>query len=246
MPKNNQKGVLMQGIKAVFIDIDNTLLDFNKYVENVMKDGFERFNIGKFEPSMYDVFENVNNELWDKIERGEIDFITLRKIRWNLVFERIGYTYDGIAFENYFRDCLFNSAIPISGAYELLDYLKGKYVICIASNGPHLQQKHRIELAEMDKYIDYYFTSERMGVSKPNEEYYIKCLNELNVNRDEKIKKDEILVIGDSLSSDIYGSKKFGLKTCLYERKTVLNKKLENIADYTVEDLRDIIKILKD
>ena len=236
----------MHNIKAVFIDIDNTLLDFNKYVMNVMKEGFERFNIGKYEPYMYDVFENVNNELWDKIERGEIDFLTLRKIRWNLVFERLGYTFDGIAFENYFRECLFNSAIPISGAYDLLEFLKDRYIICIASNGPHLQQKHRIELAEMDKYIDYYFTSERMGVSKPNEEYYIKCFNELNTKREKTIKKDEVLVIGDSLSSDIYGAKKFGLKTCLYERMTVLNKNLENVADYTVTDLRDIINILKD
>ena len=199
----------MKNIKAVFIDLDNTLLDFNKFVVDTMISGFSKYNIGEYKPYMYDIFEDVNNALWDKLETKEITFMDLRNIRWNMVFERIGYKFDGVLFESYFRETLFNSAIPIDGAYTLLEYLKDKYIICIASNGPHMQQTHRIELAKMDKYIDYYFTSEKIGVSKPNEEYYIRCLDELNKNRDVIIKRDEILVIGDSLSSDIFGAKRF-------------------------------------
>ncbi|MBP5342724.1 HAD-IA family hydrolase [bacterium] len=233
-------------LKAIFIDIDNTLLDFNEYVVEAMKNGFERFNIGKFEPYMADCFHDVNNNLWRQIEDGKIDFLTLRKIRWNKVFEILGYSYDGESFERYFRSFLRESAIPIEGAYEVLSYLKSKYIVCLASNGPTDQQTHRIELASMSRYIDYYFTSEYIGVSKPKREYFEKCFELLNENRSDIIKPNECLMIGDSLSSDIYGALEYGMYTCLYERGSMLNHGYLNNAHYTVEKLTDIIKLLEE
>ena len=236
----------MKEIKAVFIDIDNTLLDFDGYVIEAMKNGFLKYGIGEYKDGMSEVFQRVNNELWKSLEKGEIDFMTLRAIRWNKVFDILGLSFDGVEFEKYFRKYLHESAIAIEGAYELLSYLKRKYIVCIASNGPHIQQTHRIELADMDKYIDYYFTSEKMGVSKPKEEYFKKCFNSLNENRDIKISPEETIMIGDSLTSDIYGAKEFGMRTILIERGNEVNKGYLNNADYTVYNLLDIIKLLEE
>ena len=85
-----------------------------------------------------------------------------------------------------------------------------------------------------------------MGVSKPKEEYFKKCFNSLNENRDIKISPDETIMIGDSLTSDIYGAKEFGMRTILIERGNEVNKGYLNNADYTVYNLLDIIKLLEE
>ena len=43
-------------IKAVFVDIDNTLLDFDAYVREIMKEGFVHFGLKPYEPYMAQVF----------------------------------------------------------------------------------------------------------------------------------------------------------------------------------------------
>ena len=99
-------------LKVVLFDIDNTLLSFDGYVKESMKTGFKKFGIGPYEDEMFPVFNKINSSLWQLLEKGELDFDELQKIRWNLIFERLGISADGIAFEKYFRECLFESAIP--------------------------------------------------------------------------------------------------------------------------------------
>ena len=210
----------MTNIKAVFVDIDNTLLSFDEYVRQTMKNGFEHFNLKPYEPYMYDIFEKENNALWRKIEQGVLTFPELQKIRWNLVFEKLGISFDGPVFEKYFREALHESAIEEPGAQEMLAYLKSKYILCVASNGPYEQQVHRLELADMRKYFDYVFVSERMGVSKPAREFFEKAFSQLNENRTDKIFPEETMIIGDSLTSDMAGGLQYGMKTCYYRRNS--------------------------
>ena len=139
--------------KVILIDIDDTILSFQGYVREAMKSGFDEFGIGPFEYEMLSVFHQVNSRLWHRLEEGELSFEELKKIRWNLVFEALGIQADGVKFEEYFRDRLFDSAISEDGAMELLAYLKGKYVLCAASNGPYLQQKNRLKTGGMLSYF---------------------------------------------------------------------------------------------
>lgn len=99
-------------MKAIFIDIDNTLLDFDAYVRESMRAGFARFGLRPYEPWMYDIFVRENDKLWQAIERSELTFARLQEIRWNTVFRALGIEADGIAFERYFREALHESAIP--------------------------------------------------------------------------------------------------------------------------------------
>ncbi len=206
-------------MKAIFWDIDNTLLSFDEYVKHTMKEGFAHFGLKSYEPYMYDSFTTENNKLWRGIEQGTLTFGELEKVRWNNVFRVLDIDFDGVVFEKYFRAKLFDSAIPEAGAYEALDYLKKKYILCVASNGPYEQQVHRLEIADMKKYFDYIFVSEKVGASKPSGKFFAYAFEEINRNRDEIISPDETMIIGDSLTSDIEGGAKYGMQTCLYRRK---------------------------
>lgn len=230
-------------IKVILIDIDNTLLSFSDYVRNAMRDGFARFEIAGYREEMYQVFEEINGELWRQIERGELTFEGLQKIRWNRIFDALGLSFDGITFEKYFRDYLFDSAIPVPGAMDMLRYLYPKYTLCAASNGPFAQQVNRLKIAGMYDFFRFCFISEEAGAQKPTAAFFDHCFRILHENGFAGLKPQETMIIGDSLTSDIAGGSIYGMKTCLFwpEGKPVP----EGIsADHVVYDLRKISEIL--
>ncbi|MBQ8758821.1 MAG: HAD-IA family hydrolase [Clostridia bacterium] len=227
-------------IKAILLDIDNTLLDFDAYVKESMRNGFEKFGLKAYTDSDYDTFTVINNGLWHEIEEGTLTFEELKKIRWNKVFEALGITFDGVYFEKYFREYLNESAIPVKGAKELISYLNGKgYILCAASNGPFDQQCNRLKIGKMYDCFTHFFISERVGYSKPAAEFFEVCFEELNKNG--SFAKDEILMLGDSLSADIAGASDFGFKTCFFNIK---NKDISGVkADYIISELSEITKL---
>ncbi len=230
-------------LKVILFDVDNTLLSFDEYVKESMKSGFEKFEIGTYEDGMFSVFNQINTGLWQLIEKGELDFEELRKKRWNMIFERLGISADGVAFEKYFRECLFESAIPENGAMDLLKYLHGRYILCVASNGPYKQQVNRLKICGMLPYFSHLFISEEIGSAKPSEKFFDICINRLNAETEQKIQPCEMMIIGDSLSSDMSGGMQFGMQTCFYnptEKPIPYGMKL----NYTVSSLREIANIL--
>lgn len=225
-------------MKAVFIDIDNTLLDFDAYVCTTMEQGFAHFGLPAYRPEMYYTFTTENNKLWRQIEEGTLTFGELQKIRWSNIFAALGFSFDGPTFERYFREALYESAIPVPGAMDLLQSLSGGALLCVASNGPYEQQLHRLEIGGMRPYFDYFFISERAGAAKPSREFFDYAFRALNRNRPDPILPQETLIIGDSLSSDMAGGLQYGMKTCYYRRSGAPAAPAG--VDYTVTDLRQI------
>ena len=230
-------------IKAILFDIDNTLLDFDGYVKESLIEGFREFGLGKYSEEVYAVFQRINTELWKRIELGTLTYDELMKIRWNTIFRELGIEYDGVLFEKYFKGRLFYSAIPVEGAYEILDYLKDKYLLAVASNGPLAQQKNRLKTADMDKYFSYVFVSEEIGFSKPSREFFDYCIKAINEGLKNPIAPEEIMIVGDSLSSDIRGAIDSKIASCYFDRKG--NGKTEGfLPDFTINKLTELTNIL--
>lgn len=232
----------IQNIKVLFWDIDNTLLDFVAGAEDSMKQAFADLGL-EFKPEMFNVFQEENHIIWDKIEKGELSREDLPYVRWQIILKRLGLKADGVAMEHVFRSYLHNSAVPVSGALETLEALAGKYIFCAASNGPYEQQLNRLERGGMRKYFTHCFVSEKVGVEKPSLRFFEKCMEELP-----GIEPEECLMIGDSLTADIAGGHAAGLKTCWYHPEDAITneklRELEQQADYRVEKLVDLTKKL--
>lgn len=225
-------------MKAFFIDIDNTLLDFDEYVRTTMAQGFAHFGLPAYQPEMYRTFTTENNKLWRQIEEGTLTFEELQRVRWNNIFAALGFCFDGITFERYFREALHQSAIPVPGAMELLRSLSGHTVLCVASNGPYGQQLRRLELAGMKSFFDYFFISEHAGAAKPASAFFDYAFRELNRGREMPISPQQTVIIGDSLTSDMAGGRGCGMKTCYYRRPDA--PAATAAVDHTVTDLRQI------
>lgn len=217
-------------MKAIFFDIDNTLLSFDEYVKQSMKEGFAYYKLKPYEPYMFDVFHQENDKLWRMIEEGTLQLEQLQKIRWNAIFKALDIDFDGNTFETYFRKALYDSAILEPHVIEILDYLKDKYILCVASNGPYEQQCHRLQIGGIYDYFQYYFISEKIGAAKPSKQFFTYAFEEMNQMH--AIEPSEAIIIGDSITSDIAGGKNIGMHTCLYTKKDS-NAEVE----YCIQDL---------
>jgi len=233
-----EKGDGKMGIKAVFLDVDNTILDFNICAKESMKATFLDFGL-HFEEEMFPPFLEVNGHLWEEIEQNRITREELYKIRWKMIFEKLQIEGpDPVEFDTVFRKYIGEIAVPIDGAYELLAYLSEKYILCIASNASHARQVKRLTKANMMQYVKHLFTSEKIGYPKPEKAFFDACLTELG-----NVAPEECVVIGDSLTADIAGGIVSGMKTIWY------NHNHEGIPtkvkpDYIVNALGEIINIL--
>ena len=221
-------------IKYILIDIDGTLLDFEGAVEESIKTCSAIHGI-TMPHDILDIFHPINNDLWNKIEKGELDITGLRRIRWNTVFEKTGINYDGEKFEKDFYSELTSSAIPMEGALELLEYLSEKYVIFAATNAETDQQICRLRKCGMLPYLQGIFTSEMLGEAKPSPLFFEKCLLELG-----SPEKESVIMIGDSEIADIFGAHSVNIKTCQFSKSGAFSP----LADFKVTELESIKKIL--
>lgn len=224
-------------LKAILFDIDNTLLSFDGYVKKAMHDGFQKYGLRAYAPWMFDVFTKHNIRLWSAVERGELTLADLEKVRWNDIFHELQIEFDGEVFEDYFKAELCESAMVIDGARELLEALSGRYKLCVASNGPLDQQVRRLTIAGLREYFEALFVSEEIGCNKPAPAFFETCLRRLGNA------PNEVLMVGDSLSSDILGGIRAGLQTCFYNPhgKPVPASLSVN---YTVRSLRELADLL--
>ena len=230
-------------IKVVLIDIDNTLLSFTGYVKDAMREGFSYFGLKPYTEAMFPVFERINNSLWRQLEQGTLSFEELIECRWDLIFKELDIDFDGKVFEEYFRENLFYSAVPEDGAVDLLKYLSRKYTLCAASNGPYDQQMNRLRVGEMIDYFDYCFISSQIGAQKPARQFFDRCFSILRESGFPELAPEEVIIIGDSISSDISGGIDYGMHTCLYQ-KNIMPGRNNSGADHVVGSLSEIKRIL--
>lgn len=222
-------------VKAVLIDVDNTIIDFNASAHQAMNNGFSAFGLN-VPKNLFDVFKRINDGLWLKIELGEMTRKDLHRVRWNTIFNELGVNFNGEIFEKRFLEELFNCAIPVAGAKEVMRYLSAKYPVYAASNAFYAQQINRLNISGLAPFIKKAFVSEKLGFSKPDEKFFEACFKEIPYS------PKETIMIGDSLSADVEGGKKYGLITCWYNPS---GKKLAAPrADFIINDLKQITNIL--
>ncbi len=222
-------------IKAIFLDVDNTILDFEACVNESMKCGLEENGV-EFRDEMLVTFHRINDGLWKQLEEGTLTFEELLRIRWATVFKELGIDLDGPEFETYFRKRLHESAIPMEGSFEILEYLSGKYRLFAASNGPHEQQVERLRKADMLKYFEEVFTSGKIGAEKPSGEFFTYCFGKIG-----DINPEECVMLGDSLTSDMKGGYDFGMKTVWLNLK---GKEKPDWVDFEMKSLDEVKDII--
>lgn len=221
---------------SLFLDLDNTLLDFNKAEYYAAKKLFEKYGLPSCQKAI-EKYSLINTEFWNRFEKGEIKKDEIYENRFKFFCEFYGKTADTAQMSQDYFINLSEGYYTVDGTFEILDYLKSKqYTLYATTNGMALTQFKRIEKSGLQPYFDKVFVSEDSGHQKPEKEYFQFVLD----NIPEK-NKAKILIVGDSQSSDILGGINVGIDTCWYNPK---NLEPKYISTYEISNLSQLRTIL--
>lgn len=227
----------MSGYTTILLDVDGTLLDFSQAEKEGIRAVLTRFGFPASQENT-ELYHEINASFWAAFERGEIRKEALLTERFRVFFERLGRETDGRAEEAFYREQLDQSAALIPGALGLCGYLREKYQLYIVTNGTSATQYKRLKKSGLDQYVRDIFVSEDAGSQKPQKEYFDYCFARIP-------EKDpaRMLIIGDSLHSDIKGGNNAGIHTCWYNPEGKPGEAGIR-ADYEVRRLADIFQIV--
>lgn len=196
---------------SLFLDLDNTLLDFYKAEAVAVKKVLKNYSL-PYDDKAIKLYSEINRSYWERFERGEIPREAIFEGRFETLlatFERHG---DVAAIAKDYCANLAEGYFTVKGAEEILEYLKNRqYKLYATTNGLSFTQYNRIKHSGLEPYFDKVFISEDAGCQKPDKQYFEYVIN----NIPEK-DKSRILIIGDSQSSDILGGKNAGIDTCWF------------------------------
>ncbi len=200
---------------TILWDLDQTILDFARSQDYALRFAFRQFGMN-IEEETVAVYASINDEYWKRMERGEITKEEVLLGRFADLFGRTGITEVRPA--------------------EFKEQGYGQYIV---TNGVNRTQAKKVRLSGLDRMVDGVFVSELMGYPKPRKEYFDACFQRL-----EGIAREECLLVGDSLTSDIQGGVNAGIAVCWYNPKGQVNASGLKI-NYEIRDLHELLLILE-
>ena len=124
-------------------------------------------------------------------------------------------------------------------ALEPVQALRGIAAQCAVTNGTKIAQDKKLERSGLDKLLDPIFISEVVGAEKPSPAFFAPVFAAFP-----GIKPEEMLIVGDSLTSDIRGGVNAGIQTCWYNPKGHAAPP-ELRIDYTIPDIAEVLQIVE-
>ena len=222
----------------ILFDADDTLFDFKRSARYALGQSLTDFKIDATE-THFQVYETINHEVWMAFERQEITAVELRKIRFERFLNAIGEYRDPLELNSHYLYLLSRTRYMLNGAVELVGNLREKnYRLGLITNGLQEVQRPRITHADMEKYFEVIVVSDEIGVSKPHQGFF-----EYSFERMGFPEKSEVIVVGDSLNSDIQGGNNYGVDTCWYNPKGATNL-TDHKPTYQIQRLEELYAIL--
>ncbi len=195
-------------IEFLFLDLDDTILDFHKQEAVAIRKTFEAVGVEPTEEACA-LYTKINLQYWKMLELGEITREELTWQRFAELFAILGATADPLLTGNLYADFLAEGHYFLPGAEDAVKSLAKKYKLYIASNGTASVQEKRLTSAGITPLFEKIFISELIGVNKPNKGFFDACFAAIPGFDPQKA-----MIVGDSISSDIRGGKNAGMLTC--------------------------------
>ena len=181
----------------------------------------------------------INRGYWERLETGELTREQVMLGRFHEFFESEGLPTDQVkVFNDEYQIRLGDKAFFCDHGDELVKQLKATVKQYAVTNGTTVAQERKLRFSGLDQLLDGVFISEQVGVDKPQKAFFDAVWNEIG-----SYAPDEVVIVGDSLTSDIRGGKNAGILTCWYNPDHLPNK-IEVTPDCTIDNLQDILSYL--
>ncbi|MBQ2803318.1 MAG: YjjG family noncanonical pyrimidine nucleotidase [Lachnospiraceae bacterium] len=229
----------MYKFTTILWDVDGTLLDFLYSQRYAITKCFQ--SIGRdITEEMIQRYSQINDRFWKQLELGEITKEELLTGRFLCLFEEYGIeNVDVESFRLEYQEALGSTFSYIDDSLEVCKTLYGKVKQYVVTNGVTSTQLNKLKLSGLDEWMEELFISEQIGAPKPQKEFFDYCFSQI-----EEKDKSKILLVGDSLTSDIKGGVLAGIATCWYRMEGSKNYTSFH-PDYEISDLHQILDILQ-
>lgn len=227
-------------IKILLWDIDATLLDFLKSESMALKKAFLHFGLGECPDSKVAEYSAINQSYWNRLETGELTKEQVLVGRFEEFLGVNGYNdVDAEKFCEFYESSLPDCVEFIGNAEETIKALSNSYCQYAVTNGAKNVQTKKLAVSGIDSIFNGAFISDDVGYAKPSKEFFNFVLQNIP-----KVSDDEIMIVGDSLTSDIKGGNNMGFKTCWFNPH---NLPLSNgySVDYQIDNIDSIFDVLK-
>ena len=218
-------------------DADNTIFDFEKAEENAFYDACDVAGLAAT-PELLHTYSVINQSLWELLERGGITQSVLRVRRFELFLEEIGSDADPAVMATAFTDSLGRQGVPLPGAFEAVERWSKLVPVIIVTNGISKVQHGRMDESPIAPFIKGLVISEEVGVAKPHPK-----MLKIGMEMAHVTDKRRVLMLGDSLSSDIAAAANAGVDACWFNPKGMENKKGLPVA-YEIRSFDEVDSIL--
>ncbi len=224
----------MKKYKTILFDSDQTLLDFTMSERVALFETLSFYNVSP-DTGLLETYRRCNREAWRLFEQGKMEKCDIVLYRFRKFCEICLLNIDPAEMNDRYLEQLCQTGFLIDGASDVLRTLFGKYTLYIVTNGIDHVQRSRLKNAGITHFFSDVFTSEEIGAPKPSRTYFESVFERI------PFQKEQALIIGDSLSSDIAGGIGSGIDTCYinWDHKTHAED-----PTYEVFDLREVLTIL--
>ena len=248
----------MKQYKAVFIDWDDTIGDFIGAAKQALYEMYDKYHLSDYFASHEEfvaLYKPHNIELWDKYGK---DLVTKEYLSFDRFFYPLmhGSKVKGekgkvkgenlcVLAEQLSEDFLNMTTAHFSlldGAEELVRYLAKKYPLTVVTNGFVEVQYEKFDKSGLRDCFAHIVLSEEVGCQKPNPRIFEEAL------RMNGLQAEDVVMIGDSWSSDIQGAINAGIDQIWIKKSKEQGTKNQDTivqtATYIVHNLSEVMGIL--
>lgn len=220
-------------IRHIFLDVDNTILDFNKAEAIAVEKTLSALSL-PHSPEIVRRYSQINLAQWKLLEQGKLTREQVKVRRYQLLFEELGADPSPEEAARIYERLLGLGHYFVDGAVEMLQALYGSFHLYLATNGTAAVQKSRLKSAGIEPFFEHIFISEELDCNKPETAFFERCFEKIP-----EFKKEEAVMVGDSLTSDILGGIRAGIRTVWF------NKDLKEVSgeihpDYVIRSLSEL------
>ena len=234
------EGVVRNMIKVILWDIDATLLNFLLAEKYAIQKCFSMFGLGECTDEMLARYSVINAKDWKRLERREITREEVLNGRFREFFQKEGIAFDEVEELNrQYQIGLGEYVFFNDNGYELVEKLSRKYRQYAVTNGTLEAQKRKLEKSGLGALMDGAFISEQVGADKPSLEFFDAVWEKIG-----HYEKDEVVIIGDSLTSDMLGGNNAGIK-CIWYNPEGKENTVGCRIDYEIQNLSQVEEILE-
>lgn len=203
--------------ELLLFDLDDTLFDFAETEKHALHNTFTFYGIQNGVETYRPSFHAINDVIWAELETGQISLEDLKIERFRRLFDQYNLAIDPIDFGDLYVDNLGKESHLIDGVEDMLAGLTD-YRLAVLTNGFTAAQNSRIARSPLHSTFEAIIASEETGFKKPQAEIFEYTFDKLGVSDPSRV-----LMIGDSLTSDIQGGMNAGIDTCWFNRRQFEN-----------------------